>query len=49
MAIVDRIQYKFRSDRGTYYRITIIDTDCPSLPIHFLSKILRLTMQLNFD
>ena len=30
MAIVDRIQYKFRSDRGTYYRITIIDTDTVS-------------------
>ena len=26
MAINNRIQYKFRSDRGTYYRITIIDT-----------------------
>lgn len=26
MAIDNRIQYKFRSDRGTYYRITIIDT-----------------------
>ena len=26
MAIHNRIQYKFRSDRGTYYRITIIDT-----------------------
>tara|TARA_R100000426_G_scaffold69930_1_gene48580 strand:- start:3075 stop:5258 length:2184 start_codon:yes stop_codon:yes gene_type:complete len=26
MAIDPRIQYKFRSDRGTYYRITIIDT-----------------------
>jgi hypothetical protein len=26
MAIDNRIQYKFRSDRGTYYRLTIIDT-----------------------
>ena len=26
MAIDPRIQYRFRSDRGTYYRITIIDT-----------------------
>jgi hypothetical protein len=26
MAIDNRIQYKFKSDRGTYYRITIIDT-----------------------
>lgn len=26
MAIDNRIQYKFRSDKGTYYRLTIIDT-----------------------
>ena len=26
MAIDNRIQFKFQSDRGTYYRITIIDT-----------------------
>jgi len=26
MAIDNRIQYKFKSDKGTYYRITIIDT-----------------------
>tara|TARA_R100001510_G_C7648778_1_gene206143 strand:- start:313 stop:2454 length:2142 start_codon:yes stop_codon:yes gene_type:complete len=26
MAIDNRIQYKFRSDRGTFYRLTIIDT-----------------------
>ena len=26
MAIDPRIQYRFRSDRGTYYRLTIIDT-----------------------
>tara|TARA_Y100000114_G_scaffold73707_1_gene67557 strand:+ start:1182 stop:3338 length:2157 start_codon:yes stop_codon:yes gene_type:complete len=34
MAIVDRIQYKFRSDRGTYYRITIIDTDTISSSLY---------------
>ena len=30
MAIDNRLQSEFQSDRGTYYRVTIIDTDSSS-------------------
>lgn len=37
MAIETRLQSKFLSDRGTYYRVTIIDTDSSSSTVYNIS------------
>lgn len=37
MAIDTRLQSKFLSDRGTYYRVTIIDTDSSSSTVYNIS------------
>ena len=52
MAIDNRLQSEFQSDRGTYYRVTIIDTDSSSAILYTIVSDddgFKLTYQTNDD